>query len=77
MNIIMEISIGQIFTVGVVAVALITFFVHQKFRSESIEATLKNTTTLLDRLDERVDVLEKFKVKYETLYGVEHGKTFI
>jgi len=70
----MEISVGQIFSVVSVVIALITFFVHQKFRSEAIEATLDKLVNLQECHNTRLITLEQWRIKYETLYGVHHGR---
>jgi hypothetical protein len=74
MNIIMEISLGQIISVATVGIALITFFVNQKYRGESMEGTLAQMTTLMERHDRRLVKLEEFRIEYETRYKVEHAK---
>lgn len=74
MNIIMEISLGQIISVATVGIALITFFVNQKYRGENIEGALAQMTTLMERHDKRLVKLEEFRIEYETRYKVEHAK---
>ena len=74
MNIIMEISLGQIISVATVGLALITFFVNQKYRGENIEGALAQMTTLMERHDKRLVKLEEFRIEYETRYKVEHAK---
>jgi hypothetical protein len=74
MNIIMEISLGQIISVATVGLALITFFVNQKYRGENIEGALAQMTTLMERHDKRLVRLEEFRIEYETRYKVEHAK---